>query len=222
MRADDTSIVKNIDGKPAGWGRLQGTISKWEKERGYGWVLCNEGSVFVHIREFEKGFLPREGDELTFTLGADPKGRPCLKNVRCERKEIVPIGKGVMTLLLLLLLPIVANFKLPISPWILPAVMIIISIAAWATYQYDKKCASEGRWRVSETQLHGLELLGGWPGAFLAQRKFRHKTRKVSYQAIFWAIVFLYQIVALDFILNHRLWAEAALFWTEWILPPIG
>ena len=37
--------------------------------------------------------------------------------------------------------------------------------------------------------LHGLEAAGGWPGALVAQRVFRHKTRKRSFQIIFWLIV---------------------------------
>jgi len=45
-----------------------------------------------------------------------------------------------------------------------------------------------------------LRMLGGWPGAFLAQRVFRHKTSKLSYQVVFWAIVLVYQLVALDYL----------------------
>ena len=37
-----------------------------------------------------------------------------------------------------------------------------------------------------------LALLGGWPGAFLAQRYFRHKTQKVSFQIVSWLIVALH------------------------------
>ena len=44
---------------------------------------------------------------------------------------------------------------------------------------------------------------GGWPGAFLAQRRFRHKTRKLPYQFVFIVIVLLYQLVAVDEILGH-------------------
>jgi len=58
--------------------------------------------------------------------------------------------------------------------------------------------------------LHLAELLGGWPGAFLAQRRLRHKCSKVSYQFAFWCIVGLFQLVSTDFILGHRLsaWAK--------------
>jgi hypothetical protein len=48
------------------------------------------------------------------------------------------------------------------------------------------------------------ELLGGWPGAFLAQRRLRHKCSKVSYQFVFWLIVLAYQFAAFDSIQNWR------------------
>ena len=44
-------------------------------------------------------------------------------------------------------------------------------------------------WRVKETSLHLLELLGGWPGALAGQHFFQHKTRKVRFQVVFWGIV---------------------------------
>jgi hypothetical protein len=46
--------------------------------------------------------------------------------------------------------------------------------------------------------LHLLELLGGWPGAFLAQRRLRHKSSKGSYLFVFVLIVGLHQFLAID------------------------
>jgi uncharacterized membrane protein YsdA (DUF1294 family) len=50
-------------------------------------------------------------------------------------------------------------------------------------------------WRVRETTLHFLELIGGWPGALLGQHYFQHKTRKTAFQIPFWAIVVGWQYV---------------------------
>ena len=101
-----------------------------------------------------------------------------------------------------------SGVKLPIENWVVPGWMLVMSGVAWATYRIDKKAAANGAWRISENRLHFLELLGGWPGAYLAQRVFRHKSAKRSYRLIFWGIVFLYQIVALDLMLDHWLSTE--------------
>ena len=59
-----------------------------------------------------------------------------------------------------------------------------------------------GAWRVPEINLHTLEFLGGWSGALLAQRLFRHKTKKRSYQSMFWFIL-LMQAAAVYVILRY-------------------
>ncbi|HMN97701.1 MAG TPA: DUF1294 domain-containing protein [Phycisphaerales bacterium] len=62
----------------------------------------------------------------------------------------------------------------------------VASVASFVAMAWDKHCAIR-RWRrIPESTLHGLELLGGWPGSLLAQRLFRHKTDKPRYQIIFW------------------------------------
>ena len=75
---------------------------------------------------------------------------------------------------------------------------LVASILAFGLYWYDKKQAQTGQWRTPENVLHGAELLGGWPGALVAQQMFRHKTRKLSYQVFFWLIVTLHQVVWID------------------------
>jgi uncharacterized membrane protein YsdA (DUF1294 family) len=65
----------------------------------------------------------------------------------------------------------------------------LLSVAAFVLYGTDKYRAIRGGWRIREGTLHLVEVLGGWPGAFLAQQTLRHKTVKLSYQATFWLIV---------------------------------
>ncbi|HSI14245.1 MAG TPA: DUF1294 domain-containing protein [Chthoniobacter sp.] len=62
------------------------------------------------------------------------------------------------------------------------------SLVTLGVYGWDKYRAIKEKWRIAEATLHFLELCGGWPGALIAQRLFRHKNRKVSFQVAFWLI----------------------------------
>lgn len=195
--------------KPGGVGseRLVGRVSEWVEGRGFGWVDHGGGRLFAHIREFRKGRIPVSGDEVTFVLGLDPLGRPCARALVLKNEHAGPGIWACVQLAVLMVLPFLAGSKLPTLPgWMVPLWMIVVSLLAWLNYRSDKNAAEAGAWRVSETMLHTLELFGGWPGAFLAQRRYHHKTRKASYQAIFQSIVFLYQLAALDIVLDHHLW----------------
>lgn len=92
----------------------------------------------------------------------------------------------------LLAVAVVLIVALPLFLWLnwswLWSYLIGINAATLLLYGYDKAAAGNGR-RVPETVLHGAELLGGTPAAFVAQRLFHHKTRKGSYQTRFWLIV---------------------------------
>ncbi|WP_338580775.1 DUF1294 domain-containing protein [Pseudomonas sp. MAG733B] len=74
----------------------------------------------------------------------------------------------------------------------------IVSVLAFLLYWSDKRKARADQWRTPENVLHALEFAGGWPGALLAQQVFRHKTRKVSFQVVFWLIVLLHQVFWID------------------------
>jgi len=69
------------------------------------------------------------------------------------------------------------------------AATVLFSLLAFGGMGLDKHRAGRGKRRVPELVLHTFELLGGWSGSMLGQRTFRHKTRKLTYQGVFWAIV---------------------------------
>lgn len=76
--------------------------------------------------------------------------------------------------------------------WVWLAALAVLNIATFFAYWYDKTAAEQGDWRTQEELLHALALAGGWPGAWCAQRTFRHKTRKVPFQRAFWGTVVLH------------------------------
>jgi uncharacterized membrane protein YsdA (DUF1294 family) len=75
------------------------------------------------------------------------------------------------------------------------SLVAVMSCACFVAYGLDKRRATNGHRRVPERTLHLLAFLGGWPGALLGQRRFRHKTRKVSFRIVFWAVVALHVAV---------------------------
>ena len=117
---------------------------------------------------------------------------------------------AVLGLSFLLAVPVYALSRLAASvDWrLLAGIPVAVSLFTFLAYRTDKRRAEAGAWRIAESTLHLAELAGGWPGAFLAQRTFRHKISKASYQVVFWIIVLLHQIVALDSLLGWRLTKE--------------
>ncbi|HKB11740.1 MAG TPA: DUF1294 domain-containing protein [Vicinamibacterales bacterium] len=69
------------------------------------------------------------------------------------------------------------------------AVYLAASATAVVVYRIDKSAAQRGAWRARERTLHLLSLIGGWPGALVAQRIWHHKSRKASFQLVFWMTV---------------------------------
>lgn len=75
------------------------------------------------------------------------------------------------------------------------AVVLVLSLVAFVFYGFDKRRARKDGRRVPEKTLHLIALFGGWPGALMGQRVFRHKTQKLSYRIVFWLCVMLHLVI---------------------------
>jgi len=71
---------------------------------------------------------------------------------------------------------------------------VAMSALAFVLYAVDKRRAARGQWRIPEATLHTVEVLGGWPGAVVAQHLLRHKRQKSAYVLVFWLIVMIHGI----------------------------
>lgn len=56
--------------------------------------------------------------------------------------------------------------------------LLIINIIAFLAMWIDKRKAEKGKWRISETTLLLLGVLGGSIGGMIGMYTFRHKTKK--------------------------------------------
>ena len=85
-------------------------------------------------------------------------------------------------------------------PWaLMPTAYLVMSLVAFAAYAVDKSAAKRGAWRTPESTLHMLELLCGWPGAWLAQRLLRHKSVKTSFRIVFF-LMFMLNLAVLAYV----------------------
>ncbi len=133
--------------------------------------------------------------------------QPANKHRLIERK--IPWVK----LLLLLILPLAGALNLLMDygvVWALP-VYLIASVVSYYFYRDDKRRAQCNEWRIPEANLQFWSLLGGWPGAFIAQQQFRHKTKKISFQMVFWLIVISHQLLWFDWVVMDGKWLMASL-----------
>ncbi len=86
-------------------------------------------------------------------------------------------------------------FELSVLIQILSIYFVLINIITFFAYGFDKmKSRGDGR-RTPEKTLWLLTLLGGSPAALLAMHYFRHKTKKISFQAII-IIIIVVQVTA--------------------------
>ena len=80
-------------------------------------------------------------------------------------------------------------------PMPLGVVYLALSLLTFVVYAIDKSKAKRSVWRIPEKTLHLLSLVGGWPGALLAQQLLRHKSSKTSFRIVFWLTLCLNLVV---------------------------
>lgn len=69
--------------------RFEGTLSKWNDERGFGFITPTQGGleIFVHISIFPKdGVRPTLGEKLSFEIETDNNGKTRAKNLLCPER----------------------------------------------------------------------------------------------------------------------------------------
>ena len=176
----------------------QGRITTWKDDKGFGFITPTNGGeqVFVHISAFSNRQRRPQGNELvTYELKTDSKNRVQATVVMFVGDKAAPrVSRGsrfpallVIGFIGLLALCVMLG-RLPIA---VLAVYLAASLVTFVAYALDKSAAQNNRWRTQESTLHLLALLGGWPGAFTAQRLLRHKSAKTSFQTTFWITVVL-------------------------------
>ncbi len=176
--------------------RFAGRITEWNDEKGFGFVVPNGGGTraFIHISQFQgRTRRPVVGDLISYLPLVDDRGRTTAQQIRPVGAKFQAVrppshapraGLGIGALALASVA--YASGALPL---LLLGIYLGVSTLSYLMYGWDKSAARNGRRRVPEGNLHIADLLGGWPGALVAQQQFRHKTMKQSFQVMFWLTV---------------------------------
>lgn len=177
--------------------RYQGKINNWKDDQGFGFITPNGGGkqVFVHIKSFSNRQRRPAGNEIvTYELQTDAKGRAQAENVAFVGDRTAGAsspGRGAVSLTLaaLFLVFVTVSVFAGKLPFAVLALYLGASAVAFLGYALDKSAARNDRWRTPESTLHIFGLIGGWPGALAAQKLLRHKSKKQSFQVVFWATI---------------------------------
>jgi len=184
--------------------RFDGRLKTWNDERGFGFIEPAQGGddIFVHIKAFgPRSGRPQVKQRLSFEIELGPQGKKRAKNVLAARTARAPAGPrrdspaqwGTATLFVIpaFVIVYVVVSALWRAPHVLAALYAGASGVTFIAYAVDKSAAERRRWRTPESTLHLLALMGGWPGALLAQQFLRHKSAKAEFRAVFWGTVIL-------------------------------
>jgi uncharacterized membrane protein YsdA (DUF1294 family)/cold shock CspA family protein len=178
---------------------MRGRVAEWKDARGFGFIEPDSGGekVFIHISGMVHGApRPTVGDVVACEITRTSDGKTRAVDVR-------PAGLAAVSRMLMsrrLLLSVFAVLAFPVLWWFVklgrfPALLFWafagMSSLAFILYGLDKWAAKREAQRTAESTLQFCALLGGWPGALLAQQVFRHKSSKRSFQIGFWFSVML-------------------------------
>lgn len=177
--------------------RRKGKITKWKDDRGFGFITPIGGGeqVFVHIKSFSNPHRRPIGKEVvTFEVTSDAQGRLRAEDVAFIGDSYAGSKQNGTSLVIvpaLFLMFVAVSVLVGQLPFVVLGLYLVASAVSFLVYAHDKSAAKRNQWRTPERLLHVLSLLGGWPGALFAQKLLRHKSKKQSFQIVFWTTVVL-------------------------------
>lgn len=177
--------------------RLKGKLLKWNDEKAFGFIAPNGGGdhVFIHKTAFSnRKRTPQVNDVITFSITKDKQGRYCADEAtysgeKLKKKQAKSVNKFSIYLSVTFLGLMTVALIMGYMPKNLVLAYLGSSIITFTAYAFDKSKAQRGAWRTPESTLHFFALVGGWPGAAIAQQTLRHKSQKRDFRTVFWLTV---------------------------------
>ncbi|WP_055438167.1 DUF1294 domain-containing protein [Pseudidiomarina woesei] len=178
----------------------------WNADKGYGFIQSanNHQQFFAHITAFSnRRRQPTIGDHVTFTEQRQADNKHRAVDIDYVRTKLSFALLPVLTIASAFIVVIAYFGLLGYLPTQLWWSFTFASVVAYIFYAFDKKAALNNKRRTPEDFLQFLALIGGWPGALIAQQQFRHKTRKRSFRVVFYLAV-LINIGAITFYMLEK------------------
>ena len=199
--------------------RDQGRLIEWFDDKGYGFIQPNDPDkdrVFLHIKDFARpGPRPIVGCALDYQVILDERGRYRAQQVVYLKASQVKLRSDAVTkprqrpaakrpaMQILCVGYILVLTVLTLTGLLHSLLLLLISLMnalSYWLYAQDKEAAQLGHRRIPEQSLHLVAVLGGWPAAWLAQEKMRHKTQKQPFRKIYFCTIGLNILLILWFI----------------------
>ena len=182
-----------------------GRISQWDAAKGLGFVEAQTDGAKLLLRRADlsgrlRALGPRVGEPVRF-VAVQSGGQRRATQVQSTAPPPVPQGQararrpraasstGLLVIPAFALVLGMLHLTWPL-PRPVPLLYGALSMAMFIVYAIDKWASKrEGQSRVAENSLHLIALMGGWPGALLAQHILHHKTSKPAFLRTTWAMV---------------------------------
>lgn len=173
---------------------VKGKITQWDDDKGFGFIqpLLKGERVFLHIKALQnRTRRPVIGEVVTYAIRKDEQGRLQAQQLTfAGEKRKINKARTSAKWHLWCVLVFAAVIGVAVATAKLPLYVVLVyaglSVFTFVAYWLDKRKAKAGRWRTPESSLQFMALLGGWPGALLAQSYLRHKSQKRAFLTVFW------------------------------------
>ena len=191
--------------------QLTGKVVFWRDDKGFGFVVCDQTQqkLFFHIRDHAgtEG-RPQMGDTLQFSVKQDKQGRDIAAPwqfvtsqstasaaspkaaVHSDSLSIQYANQIALLFRISFLIAVIIALLFGRLLYILPLLYLEASLFTYWLYKTDKEAAiaRHGN-RLTEESLQLFSLIGGWPGAYLAQQQLAHKRSKLPFRREFGFVI---------------------------------
>ena len=126
--------------------RIEGTLAKWNDDRGFGFIARAQGGpeIFVHVSVFpHDGLRPKVGERLSFEIEADRNGKTRATNLVCLDRQVrhaarrdVPPGRREKRSVFAGLIQLV----------------VVLALVAYGYSEYSRRAAHKAQISAAETQ----------------------------------------------------------------------